>query len=219
VGVDTSKFALRPRTKPQGETIGLLTVGRLVPKKGVEFALRALGVLKQRGQLSQFRYDIIGDGPEREALVALCAKLGLNEAVTFHGGMDHGKIAEWMQKSDLFLAPSVTAANGDMEGIPTTIMEAMASGMPIVTTDHSGISELVQDSVSGFLCRERDFDKLADRLRFLSNNRELWPEFGREGRRTVEADFNIRSQNLRVIQRYNELLGKGAELRPVKLAV
>lgn len=219
VGVDCSKFAFRPRTKAQGESIGLLTVGRLVPKKGVEFALRALGVLKQRGQLSQFHYDIIGDGPEREALVALCAKLGLNEAVTFHGGMDHGKIAEWMQQSDLFLAPSVTAANGDMEGIPTTIMEAMASGMPIVTTDHSGISELVQDSVSGFLCRERDFDKLADRLRFLSNNRELWPEFGREGRRTVEADFNIRSQNLRVIQRYNELLGKGAELRPVKLAV
>jgi colanic acid/amylovoran biosynthesis glycosyltransferase len=106
-----------------------------------------------------------------------------------------------------------------MEGIPTTIMEAMASGMPVITTDHSGISELVQDGVSGFLCRERDFEKLAERLRFLSQNRELWPEFGREGRKTVEAEFNIRVQNQRVLQRYRELLGLDGAQTILKKAV
>ncbi|MEX2375326.1 MAG: glycosyltransferase [Dehalococcoidia bacterium] len=205
VGVSCEKFAFQARFRPEGEAVRLLTVGRLVPKKGVEYVLRALGLLKQKGRLKLFHYDIVGDGPERKTLEALCEKLGLKDHVTFHGGLSHEKVADWMRSADLFISPSVTAANGDMEGIPTTIMEAMASGMPVVSTIHSGIPELVQDGESGFLCRERDFEQLAEKIRFLCQNRELWAEIGREGRKTVEAEFNIRTQNARVLRLYDEL--------------
>jgi colanic acid/amylovoran biosynthesis glycosyltransferase len=214
VGVDVDKFRFKPRTSAKDEVVRVLTVGRLVPKKGVDYALRAIGSLKKRGALNGFHYDIVGDGPEREALVKLTDKLELGKHVSFHGAQSHQQIAEWMQKSHILLAPSVTASNGDMEGIPTTIMEAMASGMPVVSTRHSGIAELVDDGVTGMLCPERDFEKIADALRFLQQNRELWAEFGKAGRKVVEQDFNIARQNDRLARLYRDLAGLQA---PTKL--
>lgn len=207
VGVDCHAFRYRGRAVRPDEPIRVLSVGRLIEKKGIEYAIRAFGVLKQREQIGRLRYDIVGDGPEREALEKLAGTLGLDGHVEFHGGVAHDAVARFMAKSHVFLAPSVTATNGDMEGIPTSIMEAMATGMPVLSTLHSGIPELVKDQQTGLLSPERDFKQLADNLWFLAQNDELWPEFGRAGREIVEKDFNIERQNERIIEFYSEMLG------------
>jgi colanic acid/amylovoran biosynthesis glycosyltransferase len=212
VGIDCQKFSLRERRVVDGEPVRILSAGRLVPKKGIEYAIRAIGLLKERNASPRFHFDILGDGPEQPTLLRLVDKLKLQDQVTFHGACAHDQVRDHMNRSHLFIAPSVTAADGDMEGIPTTIMEAMASGMPVISTQHSGIPELIQDGETGLLCRERDFRQLADRIGFLLANPELWPELGRQGRRTVEADFNTRKQNAKVLNYYEELLtAEGAD--------
>ncbi len=205
VGIDCDQFRFAPRAPVPGRPVRLLTVGRLVAKKGVEYAIRAFGTLDKRGLAAGLRYDIIGDGSERAALEKLTAELRIADRVTFHGSATHEEVAAMMGRSDIFLAPSVTAPDGDMEGIPTTIMEAMASGMPVISTRHSGIPELVKDKEAGLLCNERDFEALASAIHFLASNGELWPEFGRAGRNLVEREFNIAVQNARLIEIYNEL--------------
>ncbi|MGH6923307.1 MAG: glycosyltransferase [Propylenella sp.] len=206
VGIDCARFRFAPRAAPSEGPVRLLTVGRLVEKKGLQFALRALAVHKERNPYSAVRYDIIGDGPDRKTLEQLAGKLAIADRVTFHGSMPHSEIDAWMRKAHIYVAPSVTAANGDMEGIPTTLMEAMASGLPVVASDHSGISELVSDKESGLLAPERNYKDLADRLQMLISNPEIWGEFGREGRAVVEREFNIRTQNARLVDWYRELV-------------
>ncbi len=206
VGVDCDRFRFRARSLAPRETVRILTVGRLVAKKGTEYAIRALGVLVKRGFADSLHCDVIGDGPERGALEKLAAELRLGDHVTFHGDAAHDQVAAMMERSHLFLAPSVTASDGDMEGIPTAIMEAMASGMPVISTMHSGIPELVKDKETGLLCKERDFEALASAIQFLAANHELWPDFGRAGRHLVETEFNVSVQNARLMEMYKDLV-------------
>ena len=205
VGIDCDTFRFRPRVPNGRGQIRILTVGRLVPKKGVEYAIRAVDALVKDMPSREITYDIIGDGPEHSRLVKLAGELGLGDVITFHGSLPHDEISGWMAKSHIFLAPSVTGQDGDMEGIPTTIMEAMASGMPVVSTLHSGIPELVQDGETGLLCAERDYKALAEKLKLFCANPEIWPEFGSSARKVVEKDFNIAKQNARVVRYYDEL--------------
>jgi len=104
------------------------------------------------------------------------------------------------------LAPSITSQNGDQEGIPTTLMEAMACGLPVLSTFHSGIPELVQDGQSGFLVPERDVEALAEKLEHLLNHQECWSEMGLAGRKFVEANHDINKLNDRLVEIYEQLL-------------
>ncbi len=218
VGIDCSMFRFAPRLGAANEPLRLLTVGRLVAKKGVEYGVRAVAGLGKNGNAVDCRYDIVGDGPERPALEKLVAQLNLCDRVTFHGALPHGQVMRWMEKSHVLLAPSVTPPDGDMEGIPTTVMEAMASGMPVVASRHSGIPELVKDQETGFLVDERDFEGIAAAVRTLAANRELWPELGRAGRQLVEREFNQTVQSVRLMSLYEELGASPAETVPATLA-
>ena len=163
--------------------VSLLTVARLVEKKGIEFALRAVASL--RDERLAVRYDVIGEGPLRAELEALARSLGIADDVCFLGASTNVMVTAAMRAADLFVLPSVTAANGDEEGTPTVLMEAAYHRLPVVATRHAGIPELVADGESGMLVPERDSEALAAALRTMLALRSQWPAMGAAGRRLV----------------------------------
>jgi colanic acid/amylovoran biosynthesis glycosyltransferase len=201
-GVDVDEFAFRIRERSADRPVRLLTVGRLVEKKGIEFSIRAVAQLLRDGY--ELRYEIIGDGPLRAALTALAKDLGASGQIVFSGSKDIDDVRQSMEESDIFLLASVTAADGDTEGAPVSLLEAQSSGMPIVSTRHAGIPEIVRDQESGLLAQERDVSALANALHWLLDNPGAWPEMGRRGRAFVEERHDIRKLNQRLANLYEE---------------
>ncbi|MEX2408690.1 MAG: glycosyltransferase, partial [Rhodovibrionaceae bacterium] len=205
MGVDTARYRYLPRRRAADAPLKLLTVGRLVEKKGVADALRALARMLEAGQ--DARYRIIGDGPLRQELEELRDALGLQEQVRFLGWREQQSVIGQMQDCDILLAPSVTTESGDQEGIPVTLMEAMASGMIVVSTWHSGIPELVEDGVSGLLVEEGDTEALtAALLRLARSDVTSWTAFSEAARARVLEAFDVTRLNLLLTGRFNGLL-------------
>ena len=186
-GIDLRRFSYTPRQPPEGRA-RLLFVGRLTEKKGVGYLLDALRLLRDSGRDADLR--VVGDGPLRTELRAQTQALGLDERVQFVRALPHEEVVAAMQGADVLVAPSVTAADGDQEGIPNVLKEAMASGLPVVATHHSGIPELVEDGVSGFLAPERDAEALARCLTRLLDAPRRWPDLGLAGRRRIEEAYD-----------------------------
>ena len=143
-------------------------------------------------------YTIAGDGPLKSSLEALGSELGVADRIDFTGSVDSDEVAALYNCSDIFLLPSIVASDGDTEGIPMVLMEAMATGLPVVSSIHSGIGELVVDGQSGFLVRERDVEDLADRLAALLDNPEARPRMGRRGRQFVQDNYEIADLNRQI---------------------
>ena len=204
MGVDCRALTFKPRSPKSAGTIRLVSVARLVEKKGIEYAIRA--VLRLGRSFQGIRYDIVGDGPLRSSLEQLVRSEKTNATIRFHGWKDQEEVAVFLDESDVLLAPSVTSGDGDQEGIPVVLMEAMALGLPILSTQHSGIPELVQDGVSGFLVPERAVDALADKLTYLLKHPDVWPKMGRAGREFVEQHYDIEKLNDRLVELYRTLL-------------
>lgn len=198
LGVDTGTLVFRERTPTPGGPTRFLSVARLVEKKGLETGLRGFALLRR--DVPNVSWHIVGDGPLRPQLEALRAALSLTESVVLHGAMPREGVRRLLDEAHLFLAPSVTAQNGDQEGIPVAIMEAMACGLPVVSTRHSGIPELVRDGVTGLLVPERDADALGGALRRLALAPERWGEMGRQGRAVVEREYDVRVLNDRLAE-------------------
>ena len=172
------------RTARDGEAPPrLLTVARLVEKKGIAVALHAIAQL--RDMQTDVQYDVIGDGPLRAELESLCETLGLADRVRFLGAVPNAHVLRAMGEADLFVLPSVTAANGDEEGTPTVLLEAAYARLPVLATQHAGIPDIVADGESGVLVQEGDPDALADGLRTLITERQRWAAMGEAGRRLV----------------------------------
>ena len=204
MGIDTARYPFRARRYEPGRTLRVLTVGRMIEKKGIADGITAVARLIEDG--IAVRYTIVGDGPLRSGLDALADQLGISSSIVFLGWREQADVAQLMSENDVLLAPSVTAADGDQEGIPVTIMEAMAAGMLIVSTRHSGIPELVEDGRSGLLVAERDVPALTTALRTLVSSGETWPGFSAAARATVQAKFEIKSLNEKLVARYSTLL-------------
>lgn len=157
----------------------------------MEYALRALARLRAVAPELAWHYTIIGDGPLRQPLEALASELGIAEQVSFLGSLAHQDVKEWLRRSHAFVLPSVTARNGDVEGIPVALMEAMAAGLTVVSSNHSGIPELIEDQKTGFLADERDVETLASRLRFVAEHPEQCEDVALQARKKVEAEFDM----------------------------
>ena len=188
-GIDLHRWPYRERHPGAPGGLRLVSVGRLIEKKGVAHVLRALRILADRGVGVQYR--VFGDGPLREPLAALAAELGIGEQVRFEGRQDQDAVRQGLDWADVLVAASVTAADGDEEGIPNVLKEGMATGMPVVGTRHAGIPELIEDGVSGWLVPERDETALAGALARLATEPERWPAMGRAGRARVEREYDI----------------------------
>ena len=200
-GIDLSEFPFSPVAP--GDRLRLVSVGRLVEKKGLEDALHAVRALEPGIVKS---YAIVGDGPLRPRLEQLARSLGLSH-VTFIGSVPQREVSGHLARADILLAPSVTAADGDEEGIPNVLKEAMALGRIVISTRHSGIPELVEHGGTGFLAGERDPDGLAEALRHLQRQREIWPALLDAARQRVEREYDIERLNDQLVERYADLTG------------
>jgi colanic acid/amylovoran biosynthesis glycosyltransferase len=193
MGIDSARFKFTPREPPNHGPLRLVTVARLVEKKGVDYAIRAVARLAAAGV--DVEYTVVGDGPLREKLTQLTEALGLSGRVKLVGSMAHSDIAALLQRSHVMLAPSVTASDGDMEGLPVAIMEAMASGLPVVSTVHSGIPELIDDDVNGYLVPEKDVTALAAKLEHVALHTADWKRVAEAAHRTVVERHDIHTLN------------------------
>lgn len=184
----------------------IIQAARLVPKKGIATALQAFALFHQK--FPQARYIIAGIGPEREKLEALSVSLGLQGAVDFVGFLPSGTLLERFRDAHIYLHPS-EVSGGDVEGIPNALLEAMASGLPPVTTRHGGIPEVVQDSTSGLLCPEHDPQALASALLRLTENPSLYTAMGRAASDRAQSLFSPENQSTAISQIYREALTGG----------
>ncbi|MHB8896347.1 MAG: glycosyltransferase [Candidatus Geothermincolia bacterium] len=185
MGIHVERFRFRERKILPGEKLRLLTIGRLVEKKGIEFGIRA--VARVAGEGLQCEYFIAGDGRLRGDLERLVSSLGLSDTVHLLGPVEQNKAIELYNDCHVFLLPSVTAGDGDQEGLPVVLMEAEACGMPVISTFHAGIPEAVADGKSGFLVHERDVSAIADKIRYLATHAAEWGAMGMAGRRIIES--------------------------------
>jgi colanic acid/amylovoran biosynthesis glycosyltransferase len=204
MGVDTRQFPLKKENPPRADGTKILSVARLVEKKGIRYGIEAMSRIV--GQHGNIEYAIVGDGPSRLQLEQLVRDLKLDREVRFLGWMNQGEVTELMTQSDILLAPSVTAEDGDQEGIPVVLMEALAMGLPVVSTRHSGIPELVVDGITGLLAPERDSQALADRISNLITMDGLANELRKNGREFVEENFEIGKLNRDLERIFQELL-------------
>lgn len=182
-GIDLSRFRVRDgeRAAPPLE---VLTVGRVVPVKGQSLLVEAVAELGRRGV--DVRLTIVGDGPQLPALRQLADRLGVQDRVEFPGAVGQDRIRDYYDRADVFALPSFA------EGIPVVLIEAMATGIPIVASRITGIPELVEEGVSGVLVTPGDPDDLTGALeRVLREPPARRAEMGRAGRATVEAEFDL----------------------------
>lgn len=188
MGIDMTRFTPR-EVKAPAAPLEILSVARLTEKKGLHVAIEACRQLKEQGMA--FRYRILGIGPWERRLRTLIEQYQLDDVIEMSGFMPSHQVKEMLDRADVFLLPSITGTDGDMEGIPVALMEAMAVGIPVVSTVHSGIPELVESGKTGWLVPENDAQALAERLAALTHidSGELKPIVLR-AREKIESEFN-----------------------------
>ncbi|MGF1492538.1 MAG: glycosyltransferase [Microcoleaceae cyanobacterium] len=209
-GIDCHKFSFTPRSPAAGKPVRLVTVGRLVEKKGIEYSIRA--VAKLAAYHSNLEYSIIGDGALRVQLEELIQRLKMEQTIKILGWKEQEELIEILDSSHILIAPSITAENGDQDAPVNTLKEAMALGLPVVATRHGGIPELVEDEVSGCLVPERDSDAIAEKLGKLIEQSDRWPEMGRQGRKRVQEKFDIEILNNELVEVYQTMLSPDLEV-------
>lgn len=192
IGVDLTHLPFRERVLSSDRKPILFFCGRFTEKKGLLYALRAVAQVVSSHPHVEFR--VIGDGEGRPEVERCIAEHRLEPYVRLLGYQPHRVFLEQLAEADLFIQPSVTAADGDTEGgAPTVLIEAQACGLPVLATSHADIPEVVRDGESGFLVPERDAAALAERLVYLLEHPSDWPRMGRAGRRHIEAQYDIRT--------------------------
>ncbi|MCD4669853.1 MAG: glycosyltransferase [Actinomycetia bacterium] len=204
MGVDCGKFYFKPWQLDDTDKVRIVSVARLVEKKGLEYGIRAVAKLAKINK--NIEYTIVGDGHLKDYLQGLVRELDVTDTVHLVGPKPQEQVIDILDNAHILLAPSVTDKNGDQEGIPVVLMEALAMGLPVVSTQHSGIPELVENGVSGFLVPERNVEALYDKLKCLIQNPNMWSEMGRRGRNYVQEHYDINKLNDRLVQVYQGLL-------------
>ncbi len=179
----------------------------MVEKKGISYVLQAVNKLRNAGL--EVGYEIVGDGPLKPRLQLEAEQLGLQSRVRFSGWQTQAQVQAALDAADVLLAPCVTAADGDQEGIPNVLREGMAAGLPVIGSLHSGIPELIEDGVTGYLVPEHDAAAIADRVRTLAARADVWLPMVTAARRRVERD-DIQQLNLRFVQMLDGLLRAAA---------
>lgn len=200
--IDTSRFRPSNDTDEQSDEIHIFTIGRHVEKKGLEYAINAIATLETDISIT---YTIAGDGPLRERLEQVIDSTDTHNRVTLLGYRPQSEIQERLRSADIFLLPSVTSQDGDKEGTPTALLEAQASGVPVISTTHAGIPEIVADEESGLLVPERDIPAIQSALDRLLHDKKLRDEMGAHGRELMVENHSIETVSTRLNGIYTAL--------------
>lgn len=171
------------------DIVRVCSLGRLVEKKGMPTLLEAISILKNRGV--SVRLSIAGDGPEQEAIKQKIKELDVSDCVEMIGALDNSEVAAWMAKHNIFALACQKDSNGDMDGIPVVLMEAMMLGIPVITTKISGIPELVIDEETGLLVDPEDAEALADAIENRNEQKRLIKKAARHVVDEFGRDVNI----------------------------
>ena len=201
-GVDTACFKPGPDTGKRGNTITF--IGRLDYLKGVDILLQAFRRL--RDARIPAHLDIIGDGPERSNLELLSRQVGINDAATFHGAI-HG-VAPYLQRSALFVLPSLS------EGMPNVLLEAMACGVPVITTRVGGTADIVADGKNGLFVEAGNAEHLYATMKKLLADHGLGERLGTEARRTIEKSFAVDCVVDQYLKLYEDIMSNKAAVQP-----
>ncbi len=203
VGIDPDEFPLRQQPPdPAGFTV--LTVARLVEKKGIRYLIEAMGILKDR--FAHLNCRIIGDGPLRDDLEQRIRRLDLQNRIKITGYVPYASLGEEYRRAHCFVLPSLTGRHGERDELSMVTKQALASGLPVITSDHAGIAETFKDGVHGILIPERNTAALADALARLIEDPSLAAGFAVNGRKLVEETFNVKKAVARLEEIYEEAL-------------
>jgi colanic acid/amylovoran biosynthesis glycosyltransferase len=209
-GLDLERFAY---AAPDNRQARIVSVGRLIEKKGFEDLIAACGILARRG--CSFSCQIIGTGPLSAELRGQIEELGLQAQVELIGARPQREVIEYVQKAAVFAAPYVVGSDGNCDGLPTVLLEAMALGTPCVSTDVTGVPEVLRDRETGLMIPQHDPTTLAAAIERLLTEPTLRVELAERARHLVEMEFDIHrnTASLRTIFRavHRQLLGVGEE--------
>jgi glycosyltransferase involved in cell wall biosynthesis len=201
-GIELDRFTLRPRRLPAEGPVQAACVASFEEYKGQEILVRAMA----HAGMERVRARFAGDGPRRAPVEKLVVELGLEARVEFAGALREEEVRALLADADLFVLPSIIAANGDMEGIPVALMEAMAIGLPVVTTELSGIPELVRDGETGWLARPADPDSLARTVAAALSDPDEAARRALAGRELVEREFDLQASAAELIEAFSGVL-------------
>jgi colanic acid/amylovoran biosynthesis glycosyltransferase len=203
-GIPLNEFPLSDREPPRDGKWKVVQACRLIPKKGVATSLRAFAIFKRDYPGAEF--FIAGKGPLQSELEMLAGGLGIARDVHFLGFLSQPKLRELYASSHLFLHPSEISPNQDQEGVPNSVLEAMATGLPVVATRHGGIPEAVDHGRTGFLVAEEDHVALANATQLIASSPGLMKEIGVRAHATVKERFEQETQIDRLESFYEEAI-------------
>jgi colanic acid/amylovoran biosynthesis glycosyltransferase len=214
LSIGLKQLAFRPRRWALGEPLRVLIAGTFVEKKGIPYAIAALGRIRDRAELE---ITIIGDAipqersdQEKAKIVDAIAEAGLASRTRLPGFQPHSRLLEEAYRNHVFIAPSVTASDGDTEGgAPVSVIEMAATGMPVVSTRHCDIPEVIVDGVTGLLADERDVDGLERHISWLLDHPDEWDPIVSAARRHIEKEFCASIQGHRLAEYYGALVRAG----------
>lgn len=208
IGIDLEKFKPIEKVVRNTENVEILIVANFVEKKGILNAILAYSELRKNNK--NIHLTILGRGPLKESITKLITDLKINDFVSVldnYSTKDPRKsVLEHMQKCDIFLLPSIRDKTGDCEGTPIVLMEASSCEKPCVTTEHSGNPEIILHNKTGFVIPENNIKELVNRLETLINDSKLRKEFGVNGRKHIELEFDKNKQSKKLIEIYKQLL-------------
>jgi len=188
-GVGPEYWGEDPPARSKGGIFRILCIGRMVEKKGHIYLLKALKLLKTEGR--KFHCVIVGGGPLEKKLHQYVREVDLQDSVEFRGILSQEGVRGALDETDIFCLPSAVAPDGDRDGLPVVLMEAMARQIPTISTIVSGIPELIRDGENGVLVPERDERALANAIRWLMDDRQLGYRLGVAARETIKCGFNL----------------------------
>jgi colanic acid/amylovoran biosynthesis glycosyltransferase len=208
LGVDLNEIAYCPRKPPEDGKLRILIAGRFTEKKGIPYAIKAIGLLGQKNEKTEI--TIIGDAgdtrrekEEKSKIMQVIKKYKLQNKTRMLGFQPYEVLMEEAYRHHIFVSPSINADDGDAEGgLPITIIEMAASGMPVVSTNHCDIPGLIIHQKTGLLAEERNVDELAGHLEWLCSHPGRWSSLIANARKRVEKNFNVLIQGQRLLDIY-----------------
>lgn len=213
LGVSVDTILFQPRQWDYSQPLRVLIAASFVEKKGIPYALEALAILQQQNSIP-LQITLIGDArqekrqqQEKQKIMQTIERYNLQSNIKLMGYQPYSIFLEEAYQHHIFLSPSVTSSDGDTEGgAPVSIIEMVASGMPIISTRHCDIPEVIQDGKTGLLADERDTDGLVKNLQWLVDHPQKWAEMLQAGRKYIEEEYNVKTQGQRLAELYQSLV-------------